>query len=132
MFFLMILRPPRSTLTDTLFPYTPLFRSPAAGDDVLAERLQPVQCAGEPRLVGLPLLELAPPAVDPVAQVRRQHAEEAFRRRLLARRLIHPRRVVVGEGVAGMDLDQVVDQDQRPRPPDVDLEADLEIRRAHA
>src|SRR3546814_20998716 len=26
-FFLMILRPPRSTLTDTLFPYTTLFRS---------------------------------------------------------------------------------------------------------
>src|SRR3546814_20744118 len=26
-FFLMILRPPRSTRTDTLFPYTPLFRS---------------------------------------------------------------------------------------------------------
>src|SRR3546814_7587621 len=25
----MILRPPRSTLTDTLFPYTTLFRSPA-------------------------------------------------------------------------------------------------------
>src|SRR3546814_10357641 len=28
LFFLMILRPPRSTLTDTLFPYTTLFRSP--------------------------------------------------------------------------------------------------------
>src|SRR3546814_3244582 len=28
-FFLMIRRPPRSTLTDTLFPYTTLFRSPA-------------------------------------------------------------------------------------------------------
>src|SRR3546814_7219401 len=27
MFLLMILRPPRSTLTDTLFPYTTLFRS---------------------------------------------------------------------------------------------------------
>src|SRR3546814_20707220 len=27
-FFLMIRRPPRSTRTDTLFPYTPLFRSP--------------------------------------------------------------------------------------------------------
>src|SRR3546814_6217904 len=27
MFFLMILRPPRSTRTDTLFPYTTLFRS---------------------------------------------------------------------------------------------------------
>src|SRR3546814_20364979 len=26
-FFLMILRPPGSTRTDTLFPYTPLFRS---------------------------------------------------------------------------------------------------------
>src|SRR3546814_10062695 len=29
-FFLMIRRPPRSTLTDTLFPYTTLFRSAAA------------------------------------------------------------------------------------------------------
>src|SRR3546814_8723341 len=28
-FFLKILRPPRSTRTDTLFPYTTLFRSPA-------------------------------------------------------------------------------------------------------
>src|SRR3546814_7945064 len=27
MFFLMLLRPPRSKLTDTLFPYTTLFRS---------------------------------------------------------------------------------------------------------
>src|SRR3546814_3765586 len=30
-FFLMIRRPPRSTRTDTLFPYTTLFRSLAAG-----------------------------------------------------------------------------------------------------
>src|SRR3546814_20327721 len=30
MFFLMIRRPPRSTRTDTLFPYTTLFRSPAS------------------------------------------------------------------------------------------------------
>src|SRR3546814_11412912 len=29
MFFLMIRRPPRSTRTDTLFPYTTLFRSKA-------------------------------------------------------------------------------------------------------
>src|SRR3546814_16282571 len=29
-FVLMIRRPPRSTRTDTLFPYTTLFRSPAA------------------------------------------------------------------------------------------------------
>src|SRR3546814_13944943 len=31
MFFLMIRRPPRSTRTDTLFPYTTLFRSVGAG-----------------------------------------------------------------------------------------------------
>src|SRR3546814_19700829 len=30
-FFLMIRRPPRSTRTDTLFPYTTLFRSPTNG-----------------------------------------------------------------------------------------------------
>src|SRR3546814_4335017 len=35
-FFLMIRRPPRSTRTDTLFPYTTLFRSPVrvAGDEI--------------------------------------------------------------------------------------------------
>src|SRR3546814_14271403 len=32
-FFLMIRRPPRSTRTDTLFPYTTLFRSRLAGLD---------------------------------------------------------------------------------------------------
>src|SRR3546814_17631206 len=32
LFFLMIRRPPRSTLTDTLFPYTTLFRSAASGN----------------------------------------------------------------------------------------------------
>src|SRR3546814_4602105 len=32
-FFLMIRRPPRSTLTDTLFPYTTLFRSLCAPRD---------------------------------------------------------------------------------------------------
>src|SRR3546814_9742739 len=31
-FFLMIRRPPRSTRTDTLFPYTTLFRSPRDDD----------------------------------------------------------------------------------------------------
>src|SRR3546814_12945957 len=46
-FFLMIRRPPRSTRTDTLFPYTTLFRSIAThsraqefyfGDDMLIRR----------------------------------------------------------------------------------------------
>src|SRR3546814_6810886 len=36
-FFLMIRRPPRSTRTDTLFPYTTLFRSLAEGIEKFAE-----------------------------------------------------------------------------------------------
>src|SRR3546814_12562507 len=40
-FFLMIRRPPRSTRTDTLFPYTTLFRSYAKYSDV--NRIRPEQ-----------------------------------------------------------------------------------------
>src|SRR3546814_1948371 len=35
----MIRRPPRSTRTDTLFPYTTLFRSPAGGKAIVAAAL---------------------------------------------------------------------------------------------
>src|SRR3546814_8675729 len=44
-FFLRIRRPPRSTRTDTLFPYTTLFRS--AGESVAARMLlaRPGRCA---------------------------------------------------------------------------------------
>src|SRR3546814_4990757 len=41
-FFLMIRRPPRSTRTDTLFPYTTLFRSPADPSHRLASPSAPV------------------------------------------------------------------------------------------
>src|SRR3546814_3034876 len=37
-FFLMIRRPPRSTRTDTLFPYTTLFRSPDRADRARRKR----------------------------------------------------------------------------------------------
>src|SRR3546814_3652515 len=41
-FFLMIRRPPRSTRTDTLFPYTTLFRSADPGSSLVrAEGLEP-------------------------------------------------------------------------------------------
>src|SRR3546814_20597158 len=49
-FFLMIRRPPRSTRTDTLFPYTTLFRSnnfvfapeePSVAQNILAQALGP-------------------------------------------------------------------------------------------
>src|SRR3546814_19985405 len=38
-FFLMILRPPRSTRTDTLFPYTTLFRSTDADIETMRKGL---------------------------------------------------------------------------------------------
>src|SRR3546814_14048433 len=40
-FFLMIRRPPRSTRTDTLFPYTTLFRSEPRADHVCGDRDRP-------------------------------------------------------------------------------------------
>src|SRR3546814_10128585 len=43
----MIRRPPRSTRTDTLFPYTTLFRSDGVGGDALGEALLEGLEAGE-------------------------------------------------------------------------------------
>src|SRR3546814_11783201 len=52
--FLMIRRPPRSTRTDTLFPYTPLFRSARialqGGDAVAAGE----ELLGRGTLIGVP------------------------------------------------------------------------------
>src|SRR3546814_15647033 len=57
LFFLMIRRPPRSTRTDTLFPYTTLFRAGAAGFDGAhpgeRELLQVLVGATEVGVVGL-------------------------------------------------------------------------------
>src|SRR3546814_4363350 len=54
-FFLMIRRPPRSTRTDTLFPYTTLFRSISfrpSGCTPPLVRASPVVLAAHPRLGG--------------------------------------------------------------------------------
>src|SRR3546814_14737226 len=50
-FFLMIRRPPRSTRTDTLFPYTTLFRSPRGGrrSPGRTRRGRPSRCPARPR-----------------------------------------------------------------------------------
>src|SRR3546814_1320703 len=47
-FFLMIRRPPRSTRTDTLFPYTTLFRSCLLPGQLAADPGAPVALAGGP------------------------------------------------------------------------------------
>src|SRR3546814_2182192 len=65
-FFLMIRRPPRSTRTDTLFPYTTLFRSPVAQPpvDQLPRR------AGDARSPGIP------PFAHPIADRSEEHTSE--------------------------------------------------------
>src|SRR3546814_10456275 len=45
----MIRRPPRSTRTDTLFPYTTLFRSQSADVQVVQDREQPLAQVGARR-----------------------------------------------------------------------------------
>src|SRR3546814_11964058 len=71
-FFLMIRRPPRSTRTDTLFPYTTLFRS---GGQQRGDRLP------------LPRRHFGQPAVDhdqPADQLDREMAHSQFAPRHLA------------------------------------------------
>src|SRR3546814_7421482 len=46
-FFLMIRRPPRSTRTDTLFPYTTLFRSVQPPARQFSARRGPGLCTGD-------------------------------------------------------------------------------------
>src|SRR3546814_1861335 len=70
----MLRRPPRSTRTDTLFPYPTLFRSTGAGIDVTlraaaAEDVGPVDDAGEAagaQLVGAARQEIEEVAVEDV------------------------------------------------------------------
>src|SRR3546814_11471821 len=60
-FFLMIRRPPRSTRTDTLFPYTTLFRGDDAGAACLGpRRILRLRGAG----AGLPAMECHRHALD--------------------------------------------------------------------
>src|SRR3546814_3651351 len=51
-FFLMIRRPPRSTRTDTLFPYTTLFRSEYGGGRLECDSSQYGESQSGRRLVG--------------------------------------------------------------------------------
>src|SRR3546814_3542955 len=71
-FFLMIRRPPRSTRTDTLFPYTTLFRSTLAGTK---KRGRPSQ----PAAMSAPSAETAatPEAPSPVAMISPEEHERS-------------------------------------------------------
>src|SRR3546814_8457448 len=70
LFFLMVRRPPRSTRTDTLFPYTTLFRSvrrgdPAHGGSTARHRPGPGPCAGPGFPGGRPAMGARRPAAIP-------------------------------------------------------------------
>src|SRR3546814_917045 len=99
----MIRRPPRSTRTDTLFPYTTLFRSAVGSVNVVAEIGEPglelaLQTADERKAVAVDLAETqAKVGIEPVeAQGRR-----ARRQQILPE-------VFIEEGVFG-------DVDRQPR-----------------
>src|SRR3546814_18943325 len=97
-FFLMIRRPPRSTRTDTLFPYTTLFRSPSsfrsrndgiqigtrlriAGSEIVTEdsmKTQAVVVADDP--VYLSWLENAAGSNDEFSLISPPDAEELIER----------------------------------------------------
>src|SRR3546814_10567564 len=69
-FFCMIRRPPRSTRTDTLFPYTTLFRSPSA-------HVRPGHCQDEVReILGGRMGNHSPARTPPDRFQRLAHAGE--------------------------------------------------------
>src|SRR3546814_19027956 len=80
-FFLMIRRPPRATRTDTLFPYTTLFRSRAGGLG-----LDPSHCFAERKNL---LLGAAQAAQRDLALLRLPPADHGDHRYLGERMLAH-------------------------------------------
>src|SRR3546814_18132105 len=78
-FFLMIRRPPRSTRTDTLFPYTTLFRSGIVGrDDAADEAILRIWQGSEFRIHGhVARVGDVPPAII-VLRVTRDRAAGSF------------------------------------------------------
>src|SRR3546814_12956705 len=72
-FYLMIRRPPRSTRTDTLFPYTTLFRSHYAADyGLVCDPVELVKALSTPALLAHP--QARQEWSDRLVQVHARHA----------------------------------------------------------
>src|SRR3546814_19046198 len=109
MFFLMIRRPPRSTRTDTLFPYTTLFRSLPLHHSLRERSPSPslrdrrIGNDGSPPPKAAPSCGLPPGRLLPLYERR----ENLHQRERPARRLTSPRHagdrksVLEGTGVSG-------------------------------
>src|SRR3546814_4749151 len=100
----MIRRPPRSTRTDTLFPYTTLFRSVVPGQREDDEGLI-VEVAPVVERQALPRHPVAPAAVA-MGVMPSQAAESLLRRRQRAVERIEKRRMAEGIDLAGLHHDQ--------------------------
>jgi hypothetical protein len=100
---------------------------PPAAEHVLGEGLQPIDGPGEPGLRRARRLELVPPAAEQRPEIGGQHREQACRRRHLACALVAPGDRIVRVGVAGVDLDQVVNEDQFEHVPKLHLERQLPL-----
>src|SRR3546814_11352965 len=97
----MIRRPPRSTRTDTLFPYTTLFRSP--GDGVARRRVDLLRFAG---VTMARLAELAPGLADVKPAILAELAEDAHYAPYVARQEAELRALAANEAIA---LDPALD-----------------------
>ncbi len=92
----------------------------ALGRVVEHQRRQSVERRREARLDRLPRLELVPQGSEARGLVVGQQAEQPGGRRLLALRLVLLAHLVVDERVPGVDLDDVVHDDQLQHAPHVD------------
>src|SRR3546814_20764462 len=76
-FCLMIRRPPRSTRTDTLFPYTTLFRSKIAAVDLFGMQLPQRLLAEDRQRCGGREHQAEPRRQDQAAADQRRHQQNA-------------------------------------------------------
>src|SRR3546814_13241927 len=125
-FFLMIRRPPRSTRTDTLFPYTTLFRSPSQGEEPRQKRAASAAPAAtrqsnDPALHALPrthrpLPRIRAAALRERAGVRRRAGgADARRQRGHRQRECHPRARRRAAAAVGCDRTKRPDTARRGR-----------------
>src|SRR3546814_15844833 len=73
----MIRRPPRSTRTDTLFPYTTLFRCPKAMGKIAGQARDMARCVGQ-------LMQAGPVKINLLEKGRmRRHLHDIVRRHII-------------------------------------------------
>src|SRR3546814_14059547 len=110
-FCLMILRPPRSTRTYTLFPYTTLFRSPVAPADRYHQRSDHLaapaqgldQLSAIRRLLQRGLAGADGGRFDPAPAIGRQEIDRRLRIRVLRDARRQPGRADIFAGSRGRD-----------------------------